>query len=358
MKSLKHLYAYFRQNRLTQHISFWGVYFLLILTGDLILHDFPFYQAFILKSCFLVPQILMSYYLAYFIIPKFILKKKYILFVLFLLAGTYLISSLGRILVVHVGEKYILYRPFEPNSIVEILTDIKTLFYHYIISFYSVALVFLFIKYFISYNRIKEERLKLDKEKAEAELNALKSQLNPHFLFNTLNNIYALSLDNSPKAPESIEKLSGILDHILYKCKGKFVLLSSEIELLKNYIALEKLRYDERLKVTFITNTESDIKIPPLILLSLVENAFKHGAGEDSGSPEIDINIIQKDGLFTFEISNTISKDYQNNNPKAIGLSNIIKQLDLLYPGRCKFETEKKKNMFKVCLEINQITIK
>jgi LytS/YehU family sensor histidine kinase len=91
-----------------------------------------------------------------------------------------------------------------------------------------------------------------------------------------------------------------------------------------------------------------------LILLSLTENAFKHGAGEDSGSPEIVIDVIQKDCLFAFKISNTISKDYNSNNTEAIGLANIVKQMDLLYPGRYKFETEKKLNRFMAYLEINQ----
>lgn len=353
MNNLKGLVAYFPQNRLTRHITFWCVYFLLILTGDLIVRNLFFYELLILKTSYLVPQVLMAYYIAYFIIPGFFVEKKYVRFTLFLIIGTYLISALQRILVVHVAEKYI-RTPFNiQESIIEILTDLKLLFY-YSISFFYVSLVFLFVKYFVNYIRIKEEGLMLDKEKAEAELKALKSQLNPHFLFNTLNNIYTLSLENSTKTPESIAKLSGILDHILYKCNEKFVLLSSEIELLKNYIALEKLRYDDRLYVNFTTNIENDTYIPPLILLSLTENAFKHGAGEDSGSPEIDINVIQKGCLITFNISNTVSKDYQRKNIEAIGLTNIVKQLDLLYSGCYKFETKKKLNRFTAYLEINQ----
>jgi LytS/YehU family sensor histidine kinase len=114
----------------------------------------------------------------------------------------------------------------------------------------------------------------------------LKTQLNPHFLFNTLNNIYVLSLENSEKTQKSIEKLSKILDHVLFRCNTKYVSLSSEIELLENYIELEKLRYDDRLQINFNNHIEQDVKIAPLILLSLVENAFKHGAGEDSVSPK------------------------------------------------------------------------
>lgn len=295
----------------------------------------------------------MAYYIAYFIIPGFFKKRKKVWFLGAFLIGTYLISALQRILVVHIAEP-LLRAPGNPQeSIREILTDLVTLLY-YSISFFSVSLIFLFVKFFVNYIRIKEDGLKLDKEKAEAELKTLRTQLHPHFLFNTLNNIYALSLENSSKTPELIAKLSEILDHMLYKCNGNYVALSGEVELLRNYITLEKLRYDDRLKVNFSNLLENDIQIPPLILLSLTENAFKHGAGEDSGSPEINIDICQKKGVFTFKISNTISKDYYSNNPKAIGLSNISKQLALLYPGCHKFETEKKNNLFTVELEINQ----
>ena len=182
------------------------------------------------------------------------------------------------------------------------------------------------------------------------------TELNPHFLFNTLNNIYTLSLNNSPKAPISIGKLSNILDHILYRCNSTFVSLSSEIELLRNYIELEKLRYDKRLKVNIHTNIESDREIPPLILLSLVENAFKHGAGEDSGSPEIDIQISNTEALFVFKIVNTVSNDYENKNKNKgnIGLLNIRKQLDLIYNKAYHLNIENLEHSFIVVLEIPQ----
>lgn len=356
MSYLKQIQAFFLKKRLLQHITFWCLFFLLIITGDLIVYKFSVYKAIILRTCYLIPQILMAYYIAYYIIPGFFERKKKILIFISLLLGTYLISAFQRILVIHIAEPLLRHPGNEQESIEEILTDLVTLLY-YSISFFSVTLIFLFVKFFVNYIKIKEDGLKLDKEKAEAELKALRTQLHPHFLFNTLNNIYTLSLENSTKTPESIAKLSEILDHILYKCNGKYVTLSSEVELLKNYIALEKLRYDDRLKVNFTTSIENNIQIPPLILLSLTENAFKHGAGEDSGSPEIDIHISQSEGMFIFKISNTISKEYHSNNPQAIGLSNIVKQLDLLYPGSYKFVAEKNINRFVVFLEINQNTI-
>ncbi|WP_235016395.1 sensor histidine kinase [Aquimarina sp. AU474] len=282
------------------------------------------------------------------------MRKKYGYAFIFLIIGTYILSILARILVIYVIETLPNSQAPDQESLFEIITEWKYLIQRYIPSLFSVSFVFLFIKFFLDYDRTLNKSLQLNKEKIEAELKILKTQLNPHFLFNTLNNIYTLSLENSPKTPVSIGKLSEILDHVLYRCNEKFVSLSSEIELLKNYIELEKLRYDERLQVSFISNMERDTKIPPLILLSLVENAFKHGAGEDSGSPKIDIEVFNKKGDFIFIISNTVSKDYISIRKENIGLTNIRKQLDLVYENNYSLTIHNSENMFAVTLKINQ----
>jgi len=354
MNYSKIIFNYFKRHRLALHILFWCAIFLLGISKELVVKDDSLIKSFVYDLCLLVPQILMSYYLAYFVIPKFLLRKKLILSFVLFLVGTYAIGVLARVLIVHVGETLVRTPPFTQESLFEILTEWKHLVVHYIPAIYSISLIFLFAKYFSDYKRVIEKDLTLDKEKAEGELKTLKAQLNPHFLFNTLNNIYTLSLVNSPKTPVSIGKLSEILDHILYKCNSKFVLLSSEIKLLKDYIDLEKLRYDDRLQVTFKTQIENDAEIPPLILLSLVENAFKHGAGEDSGSPEIDISISNKDGFFSFEISNSISPNYLSGNKESIGLLNIQKQLDLIYHDRYDLKIDKSQKRFTVFLQINQ----
>lgn len=211
----------------------------------------------------------------------------------------------------------------------------------------------MFVKYFLSYKLAKENELKHNTEKVASELKTLKAQLNPHFLFNTLNNIYVLSLENSPQTPKSIEKLSSILDHVLYRCNSKFVSLESEINLLENYIDLEKLRYDERLQITFNTSIEKKGEIAPLILLSLVENAFKHGAGEDSGSPKIDISIYNSTNEFKFVISNTVAVQQDISNREAIGLKNIKKQLELIYANQFSLEVDTSNSIFTVTLIIN-----
>jgi two-component system, LytTR family, sensor kinase len=170
-------------------------------------------------------------------------------------------------------------------------------------------------------------------EKQEAELNYLKSQTNPHFLFNTLNNIYALAKDKSDLAPESILKLSEILRFMLYQTGNPFLPVEQEIKIIGDYIALEKLRYDDTLRVSFNYKIR-DMKqlLPPLLLMPLVENAFKHGASETRDHPFVDINLsIEQQKLF-FQVNNSTEKHLDNTAIKEnIGLSNLRRQLELLY---------------------------
>ena len=358
MNKLHKISTYIKGNRVLRHILFWTILFLLDLFKDIIINEknqhFTIKEGLIFNVIGFSTQIIASYFIAYFWIEKFIKTKKYILSILVFCSVIYLLGVISRILVVHVGEPLVKPFPFEQESIQEIVTDYSWLLARYIPSILLNALVFVAVKYYFEDEREKSKKLVLSKEKTAGELKTLKAQLNPHFLFNTLNNIYTLSLDNSPKTSTSISKLSEILDHVLYRCNGKYVSLSSEIELLKNFIELEKLRYDERLQVSFITEIENDTEIPPLILLSLVENAFKHGAGEDSGSPKIDIHISNKESTFVFKISNTISKDYQSENKENIGLSNIRKQLDLICENNYNLDILPKENKFTVTLQINQ----
>lgn len=355
MDNFKKISEYVRTHRLAQHLLFWFIIVITYIPVGLLdeSHD-PLGVILLFNFCIHIPQMLAAYFLAYYLLPKFILKKKYFLSVILFLLSFYLFSALARILTVHVGEELVRTRPFEQESVYEILTDIHSLVAKYFPAVFSISFQFLFVKYFVNNEQKKNEARQLEQKKTESELKMLKAQLNPHFLFNTLNNIYSLSLDNSPKTASAIGKLSDILDHVLYKCNGQFVSLSNEIELIKNYIELEKLRYDDRLEITFDTAIENNIEIPPLLLLSLVENAFKHGAGEDSGSPKIGISITQKGNHFSFEISNTVSSDYVSKDREKIGLNNIKKQLDLIYSGNYSLDIKQASNLFSVVLKINQ----
>lgn len=175
------------------------------------------------------------------------------------------------------------------------------------------------------------------------ELDTLKNQLNPHFLFNTLNNLYTLTLLKSDKAPETIEKLSKILDYTLYQCKNNIVPLRNEISLIKNYLDLEKIRYGKRVEIDFKYNLEEEVNIAPLILLTFIENAFKHGVVQETKQAKITIELSTKGGVIDFHIFNTKPKNIEksvNDYSNSIGLKNIKRQLDLLYKNRYSLKLE------------------
>jgi LytS/YehU family sensor histidine kinase len=189
------------------------------------------------------------------------------------------------------------------------------------------------IRHFYNYYKLKQATQQLKIEKQQAELNYLKSQTNPHFLFNTLNNIYSLSRDKSDLAPESILRLSKILRFMLYEAGGEFIPIEDELKIISDYIDLEKLRYDESLHVSFSHNVE-DMKqaIPPLLLIPLVENAFKHGVSETRNHPFVDIYLSVKNRQLKFTVKNSHEEVSERDNIKAnIGLTNLRRQLALLY---------------------------
>lgn len=353
MSYLKKITDSIQNKGVTRHFLFWIGIVLLTIPQNVLESEQPYINTLVYKICVLIPQILASYFVAYFVIPKFSSKKKYVISLFLLIIGTYFFAVLARVFIIHIGENLVRKGSFEQETILEIVIQLRFLVLHYVPAIYSTVFIFLAVKFFMNYKAVKEKELRLTKEKVASELKTLKAQLNPHFLFNTLNNIYVLSLDNSPKTPRAIEKLSKILDHVLYRCNTKYVSLSSEIELIENYIELEKLRYDDRLEINLNNHIEQDGEIAPLILLSLVENAFKHGAGEDSGSPKIEINLYNSNEEFVFVISNTVATESDRLERTPIGLKNIKKQLDLIYPNRFALHIDNSPKVFTVTVKIN-----
>ncbi len=344
------------QNRWLSHSLFW-VLLLLFYTQINVVYKDGYHKVLVHNAIILIPQMLAAYFMAYYQIPKLLYKKKYGLFILSLLIGCYAFSALGRILVVHIIEELYREPPFGKESIWEILTDVKWLYKHY---FYSVFLpVFLFVSVKLLKERLEAQRLQevLLKEKVSAELSFLKAQIHPHFLFNTLNNLYTLTLQKSDKASDTVLKLSDILDYMLYQCNDKEVLIDKEIQLIDNYINLEQLRYGERLSLSFTNTVDNpNTKIAPLLLISLVENAFKHGASGAIKNPIIDIKLEVKNKQLLFSIFNTKEKFKQEDKTKfkeGVGLRNTKSQLQLLYPNKHQIEIIEEPLSFQVKLIVD-----
>jgi two-component system, LytTR family, sensor kinase len=291
--------------------------------------------------------VLFFNYLLFEYVFPLLKKKKYIRFVL-LVIGYLFLYSWGSYLWRNIGVALHTYIPLVtyPN-IYHAVEDQMA---------YNMAAIFFFgiCRHVYMYVQLIRSTQKLRIEKQEAELNYLKSQTNPHFLFNTLNNIYALAKDKSDLAPESIMRLSKILRFMLYETSGKYIAVEDELKIISDYIELERLRYDESLKVNFNYDVE-DMKqsLPPLLLIPLVENAFKHGASESRGRPYIDVHLnVKNRQLFLVVINSDESPGSDATIKENIGLSNLRRQLELLYTDY-SLEVHKNAREFNATLKIN-----
>lgn len=224
------------------------------------------------------------------------------------------------------------------------------------VQFYSPAVLLIAWEAHIDRRKEQERIQQLEKEKLSTELKFLKAQLNPHFLFNTLNNLYSYVVNGSPKAPDMVLRLSGILDYVLYKSQQASVTLKEELEAIENFLALEKIRYGDRLEVIYSNKGNTSARVSPLLLLSIVENAFKHGASGDVESPKIKITIEEEDDKIYCSVWNTKSKhqgELNDEYKEGIGLSNIKRQLNLVYPNNHKLQIDDKPDSFDLSLNLS-----
>lgn len=332
------------------HCVYWTSFLLLYISGKS--EEDTYYVFTFIYIWKILAEVTAAYGLIYWIIPQTLNKKKYFLFVICAMGWLYLVFALLMTF------KYYYLQPKYPAffdgwlgqkmTVPERLTSFKLIFREFSFITYPILILG-----FISFNRKQQRLLKLEEEKKSMELKFLKNQLNPHFFFNTLNNLYTLTLKKDDKAPEVIAKLSEILDFVLYRCNEDYVSIEKEIALIENYIALEKLRYDEnRLNISFTKDISENNKISPLIILTFIENAFKHGVVNETEKAEIQLNLESKKNQIVFSIENTKPQNELASitNKSKIGLENVRKQLDLLYPKRHQLEIEETPTHFKVKL--------
>ena len=196
----------------------------------------------------------------------------------------------------------------------------------------------------------------LQADKAKAELALLKSQINPHFFFNTLNNLYGLVIEKSEKAPEVVLKLSDMMRYTIYEGKEDLVLLKNEISYLENYIELHKIRYHKKVEIVFTHDIEEGLKVAPLLFIILLENAFKHGVEKMRESAFIHLHLQSQGKQLFFRIENNFDESTSKQNP-GIGLENLKKRLEYLYPNQYQLVIEAKESIYKVQLnlELNEI---
>ena len=264
--------------------------------------------------------------LAYFLVPNFI--KKYWKFIVFLYTPLLI---------------YFLYlRLFSGDLEAYLKVKEETPFY----IFFLPIPVFFVLWIFEQWKWIQE----LKKEKSKTELALLKTQINPHFFFNTLNNLYALTVKNSPQAPEVVLKLSDMMRYTIYDGEKEKVKISEEIEYLNNYIELHKIRYKKSVQITFNHNIDTTYDVPPLLYIILLENAFKHGIETLTEKAFIHIDLYEDAGFIYFDIENNFDAS-EINNSKGIGLQNLKRRLSLLYNQQHELNISSTNNIYKTQLK-------
>ena len=204
-------------------------------------------------------------------------------------------------------------------------------------------------------NELQRKLLESEKQAIQSELKALKAQINPHFFFNTLNSIYSMSLEKDERLPGTVLQLSELMRYFLYESKEDTVLLQKEIDVLKDYIALQKIRSDD--KLLFEENIGGKItgqKIAPLLLITFLENAFKHGAKGDTKQTYIHLDMKVSEHKLDFRLENNKGRidEVENRDYKGLGMENVKRRLELIYPGRHKLSVTENENNFIVQLEI------
>jgi len=336
------------------HFLFWiGVWFFYVYFFSYNSTDANFVTWF---SAFLLPvTMITTYFVVYYLIPKYLLLKKYTLFALY---SIYTIVMSTWLILLTIFSSLL----FLSNLKIENMPPMSRNYIFVLILVFLVVLLVSFV-YLLNHNfqtesknkELQNKILSTQLQLKDQELQYLKKQIHPHFLFNTLNTIYGFALKQSINTPDIILKLSNLLDYILYQINKPKVSLKEEIMHLKEYIDLEQIRFQDTLKVTFLTeNIDIEKMIPPMLLIPFVENAFKHGNLID-GFLLVDIKIqISKDSLH-FNIKNTVKSDNETDKKPGIGLENIKKRLDLIYPEKYDLKIKTEKNWYFVDLIIENL---
>jgi LytS/YehU family sensor histidine kinase len=231
---------------------------------------------------------------------------------------------------------------------------IKNFFHFSIIYIINQTLVFTALAYFINYAKQEARMNALKQAKLQADLNYLKAQVQPHFFFNTLNNIYSLALQRSAETAPLVARLSDMMRYVIYDTVNQKVSLQKEIDFLKTYVDVESVRYNKNIRISFDTQGINEkARIEPLLLLPLIENMFKHGVQHEMGSGFVEIVICVTGNELTLQARNSKpSVIMQQTDSKGLGLDNVNKRLELLYPGKYKLAIQEDASYYEVLLTL------
>ncbi len=330
--------------RWTIHIIYWFLWIMFwgVMWGT---YDNYYTKTFHIQIVELPFKLLLVYPVIYFLMPKLLFSKKYIIF---------LISYLVWLLLIGIALKFVwyyhldtIYFPdriiFAPLKSTELLNVIITLNTTMIVPF-SAKLIAFWIYH-------QQKNTTLQRDKLQAELKFLKSQVNPHFLFNALNSVYALSLKKSDLTSQTISRLADIMRYIIYEASEPLISLTKEMKFIKSYIEFEKLRIEEEVDISLTIHIEEEKEIAPLLFIPIIENAFKHVRSYQSEKPWIIIQLESNQQGIKLYVENSYNTEPVPQK-KGIGLENLKKRLDILYPDQYNLEFTTQEYSYKSYLMI------
>ena len=298
----------------------------------------------IVNAAFFLPGFfVMVYPLLYVLVPRYLLPRKFLSFFI----------GLFIVLVICMVYTQVVQLSLDDSKIFRGMTIAVG---RNVLPFLHVGGIALSIKLLLYWYIQKKLTLEAERQKTAAELQLLKAQLHPHFLFNTLNNLYAHTLEASPKSPEIVMKLSELLRFMIYESNTLKIPLAKEIKLLESYITLEEMRYGDRLDLSVtIKGDVEKYQIAPFLLLPFLENAFKHGTSKQLDQCWISLNISMEDSVMYFKLVNSVERGNGEEKVKigGLGLLNVKRRLELLYKDKHRFETKRLEDVFVVDLEVN-----
>ncbi len=343
--------------RVLLHSAFWMVYLLQDTVLEIVwvgpaLKSIPenvqFWMAFKAAIAAWIPKLIFTCFILYVAIPEIVKGTRKLFWVILqVIAATVVTIFLYRLIFVYCINPIIYSGLLKERPLLHLLSILLAVMDIGFVSGVAITLKLLRIQL-----TAREREKNLIKEKLEAELKFLRHQTNPHFLFNTLNNIYALARKRSEHTAEVVMRLSKLLRFILYESKSELITVADELKILDDYIALEKMRY-ERLTIHFQREIDDNSQqIAPLLLLPFVENAFKHGASESRFDSYIRIQVQLQQGRLTFTIENTKENHTSEEIRDNIGLRNVRRQLELMYRDY-DLQLQNELQVFSVKLYIN-----
>jgi LytS/YehU family sensor histidine kinase len=285
------------------------------------------------------------YYNIYVLIPKHLANKKFLAYFGFMAVMVFIITPI---------EAFFIYTRSKDNPEMQAVV-LQNLNWSFLPNFFVVGTSTV-VKITLDWLKNQREKQELETQTMQSELRFLKSQINPHFLFNTLNSLYALTLKKSDKAPDIVLKLSEMMRYMLYECNERFVSLSKEVSYIANYLELEKLRQGKNVDIEYVVDGNvGEQKIAPLMFIPFIENCFKHGVGNQLSKGRVNIRLEVNGNEVTAVIENSKAETM----PKplharsgGIGLVNVRRRLELLYPGHYTLDIDDNPKTYTVTLKI------